>query len=395
VRETGVRSSPARSTIPLSELGIETTPPPQKTGAGDPARIPFNLPQNGTGASASERVPASSGPPVPTRSSTKAIPPPPAPFKVKPPSDDLRPKLTLVPGMEPTAEPEFALPPKASAAAKDERKVPLALDVVLQNIPAFQLSGSAVDLPSDIRIEFPFSLVQPQLATGRVAIPPRIFQAALPLQYRELFIIDSADTPVMLPLQEVLKNIPAAALQMREGQVQAEVGEAFETPFSIKAREDAERFKASATPVPKPQETPAVSAEPAKIDIEEKIDAKEMVVRVSALPGVAACSITFADGLILAGNLPAEVAAEGLCAMAPSLLQRIEKHMLDTGLGSLTGLTLHCTKSALTFYMHGNICLGALHAGGDFPPETQSKLAEMAKTLSRTYAQTEAAHVDH
>ena len=278
--------------------------------------------------------------------------------------------------MEPIAEPKFALPPKASAAAKDERKVPLALDVVLQNIPAFQLSGSAVDLPSDIRIEFPFSLVQPQLATGRVAIPPRIFQAAL-------------------PLQEVLKNMPAAALQMREGQVQAEVGEAFETPFSIKAKEDAERFKASATPLPKPQETPAVSAEPAKIDIEEKIDAKEMVVRVSALPGVAACSITFADGLILAGNLPAEVAAEGLCAMAPSLLQRIEKHMLDTGLGSLTGLTLHCTKSALTFYMHGNICLGALHADGEFSPETQSKLAEMAKQLSRTYAQTETGHVDH
>jgi hypothetical protein len=58
-------------------------------------------------------------------------------------------------------------------------------------------------------------------------------------------------------------------------------------------------------------------------------------------------------------------------------------------------LTLHCAKSALTFFMHGNICLGALHAGGDFPPETQSKLAEMAKTLARTYAQTEAGHVDH
>jgi predicted regulator of Ras-like GTPase activity (Roadblock/LC7/MglB family) len=120
-----------------------------------------------------------------------------------------------------------------------------------------------------------------------------------------------------------------------------------------------------------------------------------MVMRASALPGVAGCSITFADGLILAGNLPKEVAAEGLCAMAPSLLQRIDKHMLDTGLGSLTGLTLHCAKSAFTFFMHGNICLGALHADGEFSPETQSKLAEMAKQLSRTYAQTETGHVDH
>ena len=398
--ETAVRETShphARSTIPLSELGIETPPPqkPQTTGAGGPARIPFNLPPNGTGASASERVPASSGPPVPTRSSKKAIPPPPAPFKVKPPSDDLRPKLTLVPGIEPTAEPEFTPPPRASRETKDERKVALALDVVLQNIPAFQLSGSSIDVPSDVRIEFPLSLVQPQLATGRIAIPPRTFQAALPLQYRELFVIDAADTPVLLPLQEVLKNLPTAALQMREDQVEAEAGEAFETPFSIKAKEDAERFKASAAPISKPEGTPASSTVPEKIDTEQKIDAKEMVVRVSALPGVAACSITFADGLILAGNLPADIAAEGLCAMAPSLLQRIEKHMLDTGLGSLTGLTLHCAKSALTFYMHGNICLGALHAGGDFPPETQNKLAEMAKTLSRTYAQTETAHVDH
>jgi predicted regulator of Ras-like GTPase activity (Roadblock/LC7/MglB family) len=404
VRET---SHPhARSTIPLSELGIETPPPPQKKDAGGPVRIPFNLPPNGTGASASERVPASSGPPVPTRSSKKAVsPPPPAPFKVKAPSDDLRPKLTLVPGMEPAPEPEFAPPPRASRGSKDERKVALALDVVLQNMPAFQLSGSSADIPSDIRIEFPFSLVQPQLATGRVAIPPRIFQAALPLQYRQLFLVDSADTPVLLPLQEVLKNLPTASLQMREDQVEAEAGEAFETPFSIKAKEDAERFKVSAAPISKPEETPAVAAGPEKpvrhspgeggIDIDEKIDAKEMVTRVSALPGVAACSITFTDGLILAGNLPTEVAAEGLCAMAPSLLQRIEKHMLDTGLGSLTGLTLHCAKSSLTFFMHGNICLGALHAGGDFPPETQSKLAEMAKRLSRTYAHTEAAHVDH
>src|ERR1700682_505953 len=147
VRET-THTSPTRSTIPLSELGIQPTsppPPPPTTEAGGPARIPFNLPPNGTGASASERVPASSGPPVPTRSPKKAIPPPPAPFKVKPPSDDLRPKLTLVPGMESVPEPleNFAPPPKISRATTDDRKIVLPLDVVMQNMPAFQLSGSA------------------------------------------------------------------------------------------------------------------------------------------------------------------------------------------------------------------------------------------------------------
>ena len=399
VRET-THAPRQRSTIPLSDLGIQPPPPPRQTPtpeAGGPARIPFNLPPNGTGASASERVPASSGPPVPTRSPKKAVPPPPAPFKVTPPSDDLRPKLTLVPGVEPAPEPveNFAPPPKVSRGTSDDRKIALPLDVVLQNLPAFQLSGSASGVPPEVRIEFPLSLIQPQLATGRVAIPPRTFQAALPAQFRDLVKIDPSETAVLLPLHEVLKNLPTAALQMRDDQVEVEAGEQFETPFSIQAREDAERFKASMAPISKPEEPPPAPAEPAKIDIEEKIDAKKMVTRASALPGVAGCSITFADGLILAGNLPKEIAAEGLCAMAPSLLQRIDKHMLDTGLGSLMGLTLHCAKSAFTFFMHGNICLGALHADGEFSPETQSKLAEMAQKLSRTYAQTEPAHVDH
>jgi hypothetical protein len=395
--ESAVRTpGSSRSTIPLSELGITVPEPPPAAPPepAAPARIPFNLPPNGTGASASERVPASSGPPVPIR--TPKEPEPPIPFKVRPPSDDLRPKLTLVPGVEEPAPAEnFAPPPKASAKKDDEPRIALSLDAVLQNLPAFQLSGSPSEIPAEARIQFPLSIIQPQLAIGRVAVPPLTFQKALPPRYRDLFVVDPSQTPVLLPLHEVLKNLPTNALEMRKDQEQTEVAEMFETPFSIKAKEDAERFKEAAAIPEKVEEAPAAPEAPAKIDTEEKLDAKEVVVRASALPGVSACSVTFADGLILAGNLPQEVAAEGLCAMAPSLLQRIEKHMLDTGLGSLTAMTLHCARSAFTFFMHGEICLGVLHAGGDFPPATQSKLAEMAQKLSRTYAQTEPAHVDH
>jgi hypothetical protein len=81
--------------------------------------------------------------------------------------------------------------------------------------------------------------------------------------------------------------------------------------------------------------------------------------------------------------------------MAPSLLQRIERHLLDTKLGSLTAVTLHCAKSPMTFFMQGNICLTVLHAGGNLASETQNELAKMTKDLSRTYAQPETAHVDH
>jgi predicted regulator of Ras-like GTPase activity (Roadblock/LC7/MglB family) len=366
--------------------------------AAAPTRIPFHhLPPNGAGVPATERVPASCGPPVPTPSSKATIPER-IPFKVPPPSTDLRPKLTLVPGIEPAEE--FAQAPRSSWTKQDDRKIAFGLSLILQNMPAFQLNGSPSAVPPEVRVEFPLSMIQPQLATGRVAIAPQVFQAAMPPNFRELFTIDPSETPVLLPLQEVLKNLPNAALQMREDQEQVEAGGAFETPFSIKAREDAQRFNVGAAPIQKAAETtsaPIKEASADKIDIEseEKIDAKEMVARVSALPGVAACSVTFTDGLILAGNLPDDLAADGLCAMAPSLLQRVERHILDTQLGSLTAMTLHCTKSPLTFFMHGDICLAVQHAGGEFPAETRQKLAEMAKKLSRTYAQPEAAHVDH
>jgi predicted regulator of Ras-like GTPase activity (Roadblock/LC7/MglB family) len=110
---------------------------------------------------------------------------------------------------------------------------------------------------------------------------------------------------------------------------------------------------------------------------------------------VKACAITFSDGLSLAGELPEEVAAEGLCAMAPALLERIDQHVRETTLGSLTAVTLYTSGSALSFFAHGNICLTALHAEGSLLPKTRTQIAELVEKLSRTYAHTEKPHVDH
>src|SRR6266550_1007925 len=474
------RLAPAQATpraIPLSTPVVET---PQPTGAAEPApgptRIPFRIPPNGMGAFASERVPASSGLPIPTdvpKKSTSAR----IPFKISPPSDDLRPKLTLVPGVE-AAEKSPSAPAGPGSPKADRVKIKLALQAIMQNLPAFQLNGSPETIPAEACVEFPLSLVEPQLATGRVAIEAKTFQAALPEAYCETFIVDSSETPVLLPLQEVLKNLPSTALKMREDQEETEAGAAFETPFSIKAKEDERRFSASSAPISKTaqvataqptiettseearSDTPAIEKtevadvkttaplprsieakigtgasetpaenerhekealeQPASIpkresevpkeeeeilaqpelplDIKgrkEKNEAKEVLARANALPGVIACCLTFADGLGLAGTLPAEAAADGLCAMAPSLLQRIERYVLDTKLGSVTAVTLHCAKSPVTFFMQGNICLTVLHGNGNLAYETQNELAKMTKELSRTYSQPEMTNVDH
>jgi predicted regulator of Ras-like GTPase activity (Roadblock/LC7/MglB family) len=322
----------------------------------------------------------------------------PIPFKVPAPCADIRPKISLVPGLEP--EEEIGPPPKPRAAqtAAPQGKIVLPLLRLMRNLPAFQLNGDPSVISENVRVEFPLALVEPQLISGRVAIPPRTFQGAMPAVFRELFVIDPSETPVLLPLQEVLKNMPAGAMKMREDQEQVEMGEAFETPFSIKAKEDAERFNVSNGPMAKPDEITTAAPVEAAQDIpapEEKIEAKEMVARAGKLPGVMGCSVTFADGLTLAGNIPAELGTDGLSAMAPSLLQRIEKHMLDTKLGPLTALTLHCANSPVTFFMHNNICLTVVHAVGDLSRETREKLSEMARKLARTYAQPETAHVDH
>src|SRR6185437_14974920 len=104
-------------------------------------------------------------------------PPTPAriPFKFTAPSDDIRPKRTLVPGVEPSAK---SPPParKATAAATDPGKVSLSLQSLMQSVPAFQLNGSPMSVPDDARIEFPLSLIEPQLASGRVMVPAKVFQ---------------------------------------------------------------------------------------------------------------------------------------------------------------------------------------------------------------------------
>ncbi len=390
---------------PFLQVTREDTERFRTSTSAAPPKIPFHLPPNGTGAPASEGVPALSGPPVPT-ALPEAQAPARIPFKVTAPCNDIRPKVICVPA-EP--EPRTSLPTKSAPAKESDAKIALALTAVLKEVPAFQLNGNPSAVPEDVRVEFPLSLIEPQLASGRVVVSPKVLQNAMPEIYRALLKVDPVETPVSLPLQEILKNLPATVLRMRDDQEEIVLKETIETPFSIKADEDAKRFQAGAEPVPKVSEqSPEQSQLEEKIDKqgedlsavasakEEKLDAKSVVARANALPGVAACAITFADGLSLAGNLPAELAAEGLCAVAPSVLQKIDKHMVLARLGPLRAVTLHAGKSPVTFLMHGNICLAALHAGDDeLPSDSRNELATMVEELSRTYSQPEPAHVDH
>jgi predicted regulator of Ras-like GTPase activity (Roadblock/LC7/MglB family) len=291
-----------------------------------------------------------------------------------------------------------------------------------------QLTGDPSCVPPDVRLELPFAVIEPQLASGRVSVTAKVFEISIPVSFRGLFQAGPGAVDVVLPLQEVLKNLPATSLRMRDDQEEQEAGQNFATPFSAKAEEDAKRFKVPTTPVAKPvAPESAPEPEPVVADIspepvgkktekaadtapvpedkteestaggplrtplqvalgtDEKLDAKGVVALVNKIPGVKACAIHFGDGLSLAGSLPAELETEGLCAMAPSLMQRIENHLVDTKLGLLRGMTLSCVKGAITFYMHENLCLAALHSGGDLTAEVREKLSRIVHELSRKY----------
>jgi predicted regulator of Ras-like GTPase activity (Roadblock/LC7/MglB family) len=94
----------------------------------------------------------------------------------------------------------------------------------------------------------------------------------------------------------------------------------------------------------------------------------------------------FGDGLSLAGTLPEEYQADGLCAMAPSLLQRIENHMIETKLGALRALTLSCSNAAVTFFMQDNLCLAALHSKEELASDVRERLARAVEELSKKYS---------
>jgi len=393
VQETAKSKSSSQPVVSLYSPDLKSKSEPSGPSPRG-AKIPFDVSPNGTGASASERVPASSGPPVPN----------PLPFTPELPKIAFKPPVEMPKALPPLTKKRAASsapkPATTSAPAKDETPIALSLKVVLQNLPAFQLDGDAGTVSDEDRLTLPLALIETQLASGRISIAPEIFQAALPEKHRGLFQVDEAKTPVALPLEEVLKNLPATILKLRDDQEDLAPHTDFETPFSVKAKEDAQRLAADKAPAEKiADKAPEQSIVEEKIDIEpvaeKKVDPKEVVAEASALPGVKACAITFSDGLSLAGELPEQIAAEGLCAMAPALLERIDQHVRETKLGSLTAVTLYTSGSALSFFAHGNICLTALHAEGSLVPKTRTQIAELVEKLSHTYAQTEKPHVDH
>lgn len=442
--EKFVPSQPRRIAPEVSDEKAEESVPEARSAATSipeaRARIPFppadtapassngtTLSPNGTGEPAQTRVPASGGPPVPT---SAPVAPTRIPFKLSVPTAlGETPAATSALGLgalgaEPTLLPatESVMAVAQDQAANAGPVVTLSLLPILRSLPPMQAKQDPTDISADAKISFPMALVAPQLASGKVVIQPRDFHQALTPEFQKYFDAAAVDAPVQLSLPDVLSNLPGDALRMRDDQEVIKQDEVFETPFSAKAAEDAARFSSPASPAAETKleaATPAVitkpgvktPAEPEKASTPEvkmptveapkaeetaaKFEAKDAITKACALTGVASCSLIFADGLSIAGNIPSEMGMEGVSAVAPTLLKKIEKHMLDTQLGGLTCITIHGEKSPVSLFLRGNVCLTAVHNGAEIDATSRQELARMTEELSHTYTQPETAHVDH
>src|SRR5450755_2661423 len=180
---------------PIPAPEAETVP----AATAEPTRIPFKISPIGTGAPASERVPASSGPSVPTSVA--------APTRIAFKTNGEAVRAEAGPANSPN---EF----KTASSQKAGLKISLPLKPILMAVPPFQLTADIKDIPDEVRVEVPFSLVEPQLASGRISLKADEFANFLPTEYLTFFSAKEISAPVILPLQDILKNLPAASLLM-------------------------------------------------------------------------------------------------------------------------------------------------------------------------------------
>ncbi len=232
---------------------VSLAPPSAPMVPLQPSPVSVRPAPTGNGLPTFRSNPGLEGPEVAKFRSTPppAIKPPPPSFSprrtvvVPPASSALPPAGTSKPA-EPGA-PTLKTPPAAatpSSGSGDDRQIVLKLAVVLRGFPAIALATDPSNVPDEAVVALPFRLIEPQLSSGRVAVPFQIFLQALPETDRGFIIGDAGLAEVPLPLAEIFHNLPSSALSIRADQVVEEAGTSYLTPFSQKAEEDAVRFGA-------------------------------------------------------------------------------------------------------------------------------------------------------
>ncbi len=103
----------------------------------------------------------------------------------------------------PVEEPAFPTPPATDGT------IDLGLREVLGPVPAETLGFDASKIPDDVMVTLPLSLIAPQLAGGSAQVTMADISNGCLEKFRPAFAKADPNTPIALPIESVLRNLPA------------------------------------------------------------------------------------------------------------------------------------------------------------------------------------------
>ncbi|MDX2226782.1 MAG: hypothetical protein SFY92_06815 [Verrucomicrobiae bacterium] len=238
---------PLGTTAPTADQKMQ----PRSLGAMPAPTIP--IPSNIPGGAGSKVLPKNPF-------SSSSIPASPGTPKSLSSSSTPKPPTTANPSASQAPRPQKAPePPATKDIPKIEGEISLPKSLIAKSIPQDLVSPSAATAQGHVSI--PAQKILGQLQLGRIVLTVGEVAEKAP----DLLADPAAslDQQVILPLASIFPLIPKEMLQRREGQKELKLeGEEIPTPFSERAKADAERLASSASAPPKEASSSRVPAPP-------------------------------------------------------------------------------------------------------------------------------------
>ncbi len=313
-------------------------------------------------------------------------------------------KQNLEPAVPPTPEPaQVHLPTEPSSFAPEAEKDQVPVGQVVEPAPEEPLPPPQpqVQAPLPEPVSSP-SAVRPK--------PPMPFISRRALRLEEH--VKTAQLPPMPPLKEAPSPSPLAERPLVPPPAEAAATELSPKPepaapiipdspsiAETTSQEPAEAFDSSpASTLPSPAEASEISdadAASRKADAiaalqeifmtEESMEARSVLAHILKLPGITGAMLGTPDGLKLAGALSSKFDADALCAITPSLLNRLGKFSEEVNMGALNSLTLEVSNTLLSIFSSNGVSLFIEHQRKEFAPGIRARLSSIIRHLSDIY----------
>jgi hypothetical protein len=286
-------------------------------------------------------------------------------------------------------------------------KISLRVAPILEALPA-EIERPALRpfAGTEARIQLPLTMIQSQLASGRVTVRAPDLLASMPEEIRSAFGTVDSNATVPIPLQEIFRELPMDSLRARSDQVIEAKPAAIPTPFAEHAREDEARFATSerapseneslSEPVAGKTEQAAeegdVSDRTAAPDFaklqallltDEDLDVHKVVSLVGELPGVRRSLLTTLQGQAISGDLGAARYTRAATFLIPQLFTTANQTLGEIGFAPLQTMTLHFGNEQLSSFIRGKRCLTILHLPRPLRPGVRETIAQVMAELVR------------